>query len=293
MQVLKFYYKHMKKRFVTHELSPRSAQMAYYWILAIFPFLLMIINLLSYINIDNEILMDFVYQAVPDMVAPLVESIINNMVSDRSQAGIFVGGIVALWSTSAAVNTLIKGIYLAYGVADSRNAVLKKIAGMLYSLLLAFVIIALIVLLIFGNKLGQYVLGLVLHRYPSYYTLIWDFVRMAISVGIIILASLVMHRAIPRRHVKTRKLWRGIIFTAMSWYAFSVLFAYDIDTFSNYSAMYGSLGGVFVLLIWLYTNGLFILIGAEINAIALINSSKIPLRINSIVKRTEVYNNAD
>ncbi len=218
--------------------------------------------------------MAYVYRMFPDMVAPLLESIIGTMIYERSQAGIFLGAVVALWSTSMAVNTLVNGIHLAYGVIDNRNRIIKQLIGMFYSLLLAFIIIAMIVLLIFGSRLGQYIMDLVLDRYPVMYTIIWDLARTSMSALLILFGSVVIHRVIPRKHIKTRKLWVGILFTAISWYVFSGIFAFYIDYFSNYSTMYGSIGGIFVLLIWLNANGLFILIGAEINAIRMIRISK-------------------
>ncbi|WP_029488033.1 YihY/virulence factor BrkB family protein [Candidatus Epulonipiscium viviparus] len=289
MAKIKYYYYNIKKRFLNHDVSPRSAQMTYYWILAIFPFLLMIINLISYVKIDSINFMEYVPKVVPSMVAPLVESTVNSMIEKRSGTGIFVGAVLALWSTSAAVNTLIKGIYLAYGVVDSRNFVVRKLAGMMYSLLLAFILIAMVVLLIFGNKLGQYILKLFLVRYPKSYTLMWDLTRLCLSWILLISSSYFIHRVIPRRHIKNRYLWPGVFFTAISWYVFSYLFSIYVEHFSNYGSMYGSIGGIFVLLIWLYTNGLFILIGAEINAIILINKN-VPYRkiLNSSIQ-TKIF----
>ncbi|OON97717.1 MAG: hypothetical protein ATN31_01300 [Candidatus Epulonipiscioides saccharophilum] len=285
MSQVKYYYYNLKKRFVNHDVSSRSAQMAYYWILAIFPFLFMIINIISYIKIDSINFMDYVPKVVPSMVAPLVQSTVDSMIAQRSGTGILIGAALALWSTSAAVNTLIKGIYLSYGVVDSRNFIVRKIAGMMYSLLLAFTLIAMVVLLIFGNKVGQYILGFMSGKYPKSYALMWDSTRLMLSWVLILLGSYFIHRVIPRRHIKDRYLWPGVVFTAVSWYVFSYIFSAYIDSFSNYGSMYGSIGGIFVLLIWLYVNGLFIVIGSEINAIILINKN-VPYRkiLNSSVR---------
>ncbi len=204
---------------------------------------------------------------MPDMVTPIVNSTINQMLSGRSTGGILFGAVISLWSTSASVNVIIKGIYTAYGVVDRRNFVLKKLVGMLVALLLAFLIIAMMVLLVFGNMLGEYTLSIMLHRDTEFYNVVWDWTRMLISCTVMLLGAFCIHRVIPRKHVRSRNLWPGVFFTTISWYLFSSVFAFYVDSFSNYSAMYGSIGGIFVLLIWIYTNGLFILVGAEINAI--------------------------
>ena len=62
-------------------------------------------------------------------------------------------------------------------------------------------------------------------------------------------------------------MWPGTIFASMGWYAFSYLFSLYVDRFSRYNQMYGSLGSVFILLIWLYTSCILVLLGAEINAL--------------------------
>ncbi|OON99207.1 MAG: hypothetical protein ATN35_00160 [Epulopiscium sp. Nele67-Bin004] len=257
----------LKDNALAHEAGPRSAQMTYYWILAIFPFLLMLTNMLSYAQIDWQLLLEYIDEIVPDIVASIVQGTIEQMVEGRSTSSIYVGAALSLWSTSAAVNVLIKGIYKAYRVDDKRNPVIKRLVSMVYSLLLAFLIIAMIVLLIFGSQLGSYVLGLILHRYPSYYQIIWDISRFLISLIVLLLGAFCIHRVIPRRHIRSRRLWPAVFFTVIMWHIFSVLFAHYVDYYSNYGAMYGSLGGIFVLIIWLYTQGFIILVGAEFNAL--------------------------
>ncbi|OON90743.1 MAG: hypothetical protein ATN34_04505 [Epulopiscium sp. Nele67-Bin002] len=276
----------LKNRFMQHNIGPRSAQMSYYWILSVFPFLLMIINLLSYANIDWQVLLEYLSGFLPDLVSPIVDTTIKQMLYGRSTTGIYLGAIISLWSTSAAVNVLIKGIYIAYGVVDRRNFVLRKIIGMIYALVLAFLIIAMMVLLVFGNKVGAAVLSYLLKRYPTYYNTIWDWTRTLSSCLVMLLGSFCIHRVIPRKHILSRSLWPGVFFTTATWYLFSVAFSVYVDSFSNYSAMYGSIGGIFVLLIWIYTNGLFILMGAEVNAMITMG------RIESDISHIMVLNKA-
>ena len=269
MESIKFfidYIMRLKKRFIGHDIAARSAQSTYYWILAFFPFLMMIISILTYTNIAQSEFMVYLSEVVPGAVMPFIEQTINQLIEYRSATLLSFSAIAAIWSASAAVNVIIRGIHKAYSGVDGRSFCVRKIFSMLYSVVLAVLIAGLIILLVFGNRIGEYVIT-TFHIQGEGYKLLWDIVRLTLPVVGLLMGLYMIYKFIPRRHLRDGNVWPGTIFASMGWYAFSYLFSLYVDRFSRYNQMYGSLGSVFILLIWLYTSCILVLLGAEINAL--------------------------
>lgn len=260
--VLKF-----KKRFIGHNISARSAQMTYYWILAFFPFLIVIMSILSYTSIAESEFLEYISSYVPTAVMPLIESTIGQLIQYRSTTLLSFGVVITIWSASAGVNVLIKGIHTAYSAVDGRPFWQRKLLSMFYTLLLAIMIALMIVVLIFGNNIGEYVLNRFVPNDAWYYGQIWALSRLIAPIGGLLLGLYIIYKYIPRKHLRYKTVWPGTIVAGVGWYIFSILFSLYVDHFSKYNQMYGSIGGIFILLIWLYTTGMLLLIGAELNAL--------------------------
>ena len=269
MKVIKEVYEFgikLKNRCIGHDIGARSAQMTYYWILAFFPFLIMLITLLSYTNIAEGEFMAYLDKVVPSSVMPLIKQTLNQLIEYRSATLLSFGAIVSIWSSSAAVNVVIKGIHKAYSATDTRPFWIKKMISIGYTFVLLILLVGMIVFLVFGNNIGKYVLGLLV-KDPKLYRPLWDLFRFSISLLVLLLGLYTLYRVVPRKHRQSNNVWPGTFFASFGWYIFSMLFSIYVDRFSNYSQMYGSIGGIFVLLIWLYTSGMVLLLGAEMNAL--------------------------
>lgn len=257
----------LKKRVVSHNITARSAQMAYYWILAFFPFLIVIMSILSYTSIAESEFLSWIAEYVPAAIMPFIENTINQLIQYRSPTLLSFGVVVTIWSASAAVNIVIRGIHTAYSAVDGRAFWIRKLISMFYTLILAVLIAVMIVVLIFGSNIGAYVLNKFIPNDAWYYGPIWELFRLTAPIAAILLGLYVIYKFIPRRHLKYKNVWPGTVFTSVSWYLFSFLFSIYVTHFSKYNQMYGSIGGIFILIIWLYTTGLLLLVGAEVNAL--------------------------
>ncbi|MGL4736726.1 MAG: YihY/virulence factor BrkB family protein [Cellulosilyticaceae bacterium] len=256
----------LKKRFLSHEIGARSAQMTYYWLLAFFPFLIMIVTILSYTSFGEVDFIDYVNDFIPTSIMPFIENTLNQLIQYRSPTLLSFGALASVWSASAAVNAMIRGIHKAYNAIDNRPFWIRKLLSMFYTILLAALIAVMIVLLVFGNKIGEHILSLFISNHTIYRP-IWDFFRYTTPVVGLLMGFYLIYKFIPRKHLRHKNIWPGALFATFGWYGFSMLFAVYIEYFSKYNQMYGSLGGVFILLIWLYMSGMVLLLGAEINAL--------------------------
>lgn len=263
---IKWFIERMIKRYSAHNLSTLSAYMAYYWVLAFFPFLIFIISLLTYTNLPTGIFLEYVSDIVPNSLVPVIESTITQFVMNRSTALISVGGFITLWSAATAVNALIIGIYNAYNSKYVRPYILSRIVAVGYTVLLAVLIIFMMVGLIFGNRVGNYLFS-ILDMNKGIFMPIWNMARLVMPFIALVGVIYIMYRFIPRKYIKYKNIWPGVIFTSLGWYLFSLIFSIYVDNYSKYNQLYGSIGSVFVLLIWLYGSCTLLLLGAEINAL--------------------------
>jgi membrane protein len=258
--------KRLFKRYVAHNVAANSAQIAYYWIMAFFPFLIFIITLLTYTNIPSGILLDYIAKIVPSSLVPFIANTINQFILHRSTTLLSVGVLVTLWSGGTAVNALAKGIHLAYNSKHIKPFWLSKLTAVLYTVLLAILIIVLMVSLVFGNRLGDYVIGS-LGMNKGVFMPIWNLSRLIMPFLALIAILYIIYRIIPRKHLRYKNVWPGTLGVSIGWYVFSLIFSMYVDNYSKYNQLYGSIGGVFVLLIWLYASCTLLLLGAEVNAL--------------------------
>ena len=256
----------LKRRFVGHDIASRSAQITYYWVLAFFPFLVMVISILTFTNIAQSEFMIYLAEVIPSSIMPFIEQTLNQLIEYRSATLLSFSAIVSIWSASAGVNAMIRGIHKAYSAVDERAFWIRKLIAMIYTLIFAILIAGLIVLLVFGNRIGEYIIMTFGIEWQSYRPL-WDLIRFTLPVVGLLISLYVIYKYVPRKHLRDGNVWPGTIFASVSWYAFSYIFSLYVDKFSKYNQMYGSIGSVFLLLIWLYTSGMLVLIGAEMNAL--------------------------
>lgn len=269
---IKWFMLTMIKRYNTHHVATTSAYMAYHWLLSFFPFLIFIISILTYTKLPTNIFMQYISKVMPATLVPVIESTVNQFVMYRSTTLISVGGLITLWSSGTAVNALIKGIHMAYNSQYMMSFIEARLMAMLYTVLLALLIIVLMVGVIFGNRVGNY-LFTILDMNKGIFMPLWNIARLVMPFLAIISGVYIIYRFVPRKYLKIPIVWPGVIFTSVSWYIFSLIFSIYVDNYSKYSQLYGSIGSVFVLLIWLYGSCMLLVIGAEINA--LIESIKI------------------
>ena len=94
---------------------------------------------------------------------------------------------------------------------------------------------------------------------------LWGWLRFLILAGIIFLVLCMLYRMAPKGHLSFRCIFPGALLSTLSWLVISMLFSFYVDNIRNYSLIYGSLGAIMVLMLWLYFTSVLLLFGAEFN----------------------------
>lgn len=240
-----------------------SSQLAYFFLLSVFPFLLFLVTLLGYFPIDDRAFMDYVGAYLPDEVVSMVETNLTSIINNRSGGLLSVGIIGTLWSASNGFNAITKSFNKAYRVEEDRSFLLNRLISLGLMVGLVLMIAIALVLSVFGRVIGEELFqffGL------DDYLNAWNIIRWIATSVTFLIALLLLYKLAPNEKVKFRHAIWGAVFATVFWQLTSLGFSYYVNTLGNYSATYGSLGTVIILMIWFYLFGIIITTGGVINA---------------------------
>lgn len=252
-------------RYKDDDLSTMSAAITYYLILAFFPFLLFLINMISFTPLSNDILITNFNQFLPNETGILVKNVVVQTLQAKSKTLLFLGMIGSLWAASSGISAITKGLNKAYDIEENRNFIKLNSISLISTIGVSLMIIFSFVMIVFGKPIGTYVFGLI--GATAVFNIIWLFLRYFIPLALMFVTFSLIYGYVPNRRLKYNNIIVGTIFTTLGWIFTSVLFSFYVNNFANYEKVYGSLGGVIALISWLYISTLIILIGGELNAI--------------------------
>ena len=250
-----------------HDIAGLSAELAYRFFLALFPFVIFLAALGAFIarslgvaDPSGEILRAF-GAALPAEVAPLVGEELRRIV-ERSDAGLLsFGALAALYVATGGTNAALKGVQRAYGLSVTRPVWRAYPLAIGLTLGGGTLIVILFVLLV-GLEIPGASAALRLGLEPAWRAVLG--LRWVLAVPVLVLVAGTLYRIGTVFRPPLRAVLPGAGFFALAWLAATYLFALYVDTLGTYGATYGTLAGVAGLLVWLYLSALLLLLGAEI-----------------------------
>jgi membrane protein len=243
-----------------------AAQLAYYLLFAVFPFVLFLTALLGYLPIPNlmERLLAALATLLPGEVVALLQDHVRQLVTEQKGGVLSFGILAALWASSSAVVAIIDALNRAYDVQEGRPWWKVRGMALLLTIGLSLFTVAAMVLLIFGPQLGDWLASLV--GLGKVFELLWNILRWPVSAGMLIVAMAVVYYYAPDVEQQWKWITPGAVIAVLATIVASLGFSVYVSHFGSYNKTYGSIGGVIVFLTWLYLTGLCLLIGGEINA---------------------------
>jgi membrane protein len=266
MRILRF-GKQLFHRLDRNEALGMSAELAYFFLLSLFPFLIFLLTLIAYIPITQEDVLGVVRQYAPGDTMRLIETNVRMILNEQRGDLLSFGIIATIWFASNGIDSIVRAFNRAFDVKENRSIFLVRGTAILLTLAMVFVIIVALLLPVFGREIGLFIFSS--YGLSEEFLTIWNTIRWGVSFLILFFVFSCLYLAAPNIHLQVREVLAGSLFATVGWMSVSLLFSYYVSNFGNYTAMYGSLGGIIVLLIWFYLSGLMIIIGGEINAILL------------------------
>lgn len=261
----KSYGKEFGAKFKEDNATILAAAQAYYYLLAIVPLLILLLAILPYLQIEPQRVMDFMGTILPGEVASTFEEQIVSVVTTPSGGLLTFGILGTLWSASNAVSAFIKATNEAYDVEETRSFFAQKGIAILLTLFMLVAVIIALVLPIFGGAIIDMISSFM--NLPSQTEIIFQVLRWVISIAVMSIVLAIMYKIAPNKHFPFKEVIIGALIATILWQLVSLAFSFYVANFGSYSATYGSLGGLIVLILWFFLTGLILVIGAEINAI--------------------------
>ncbi|ASY50380.1 YihY/virulence factor BrkB family protein [Clostridium perfringens] len=242
-----------------------GAQLAYYMVLSFIPFLMFLMTLVGFSHLNSDAVLNLLSNVMPTEAFNLIQSTVIEIV-DREQTGLlWISIALAIWVSSSGFKAVIKGLNKAYGVKETRSYIKLKLISMIYTILLALIVIATLFLFVFGDVIGDFFMKVLEHPELIYY--IWNILRYVVVILIMILFFMFLYNATPCVRLGWLEVIPGAVITTLGWISISYIFAYYVNNFSNYSRLYGSLGAVFMFMTWMFITSMILILGGEINAV--------------------------
>lgn len=254
----------MKFRYFDDEVPALGAQMAYSLLLSFFPFLIFLITLVGYSPVSVDEILSALSDVLPDDAFQLVRTQIIQINRYKSTGLLSLGFAVTLFMASNGVGAVIHGLNKAYDEKEKRPFWKVKGLSILYTVIFSFVILISFLVLIFGEVIGLHLASRV--SLSGEFWAVWNNLRYLIMLVFMNLVFMGMYCCLPSRKLSLREVIPGAIFATVGWTLVSLGFSYYVNNFGQYSNIYGSIGGVIVLLIWLFLSAVIVLLGGELNA---------------------------
>lgn len=255
-----------------NDVSGNAAQLAYYMLFSIFPMLLIAATLLAYLHIDKDSVFNMIKEFAPDQIMDFLEENLNTLLTQKNGGLLSIGIIATLWSASNGMNAVMKALNKAYGVTNKRNYVVQRLLSMFFTMSMLATVGATLLLLVFGQQIGMFLINHL--HFSEDFLSFWNNLRWTVTLIVIFVVFTFLYWVAPNRRSTLISVLPGALFSTIGWTVASVGFAYYVNNFGNYSATYGSIGVIIILMLWFYLTGIILMIGGELNATLAIRKKK-------------------
>jgi membrane protein len=248
------------------EVSERAAALSYYFLFALFPALLFLTALLGFLPVEGlqERLLAYAQDVLPPDAASTLERTLTEVLSVRRTGLVSLGALITLWASSNGMVSVMNTMNRVWGVKEHRPWWKRRAMAVGLTLVFAIFIVAALLLLVFGGRIGHVIaesFGL-----GALFTTLWTLVSMPVVIACALIGIEVIFYGAPARRGRWRWITPGAVLALVLWLGMSLGLRMWVANFGNYSATYGSIGGVIILMFWLYLTSFVLLVGAEVDA---------------------------
>ncbi|WP_175552371.1 YihY/virulence factor BrkB family protein [Seinonella peptonophila] len=254
----------MKRRIMKDGVFDIAAQMAYYFLLSFFPFLLLTFTLFAYLPVKTTDILNMIRPFAPSDTYGMIKTNLVHIL-DHPQGGLLsISLLTTFYIASLAFRSVIRSINDAYEIQQNRPVWKEFLLGFvtMFGLLLALLVSLL--LPVFGSWIETHILKM--FGLGEIFQVSWFWIRWLLTSLLLFVLFLFVYLWGPNIPLRIKQAVPGAIFATFGWQISSLGFAYYVS-FQPYTTIYGNLGTMMILLGWFYLSALVLILGAQINAI--------------------------
>ncbi len=256
------------RRYFDHRVARDSAALTYYLLFAIFPLLIFLSNLVGIFAVDIEGFLLSLSTIIPAEVLDLIVQYLRYVSRVSSRTLMTFSLIFSIWFPMRAANALLLSVRKAYGMGRPTHFLRHQAKVFLYTICLILTILLSLVLVTVGHRALDFCAD-----YFNISTVIsdgfidlWSSLRFVL-LGIIVFLALAALYGLAQETRSVHYIWPGVLLSLAAWLTLSLLFSLYVENAANYSVIYGSIGAIIVLLLWLYLSATMMIMGAEFNSV--------------------------
>lgn len=258
--------KQIYDKFSSDEMTVYAAQASFFIIIAAFPFIMLMITVVQVVpNLTRAELLDILLSLVPEGYKSVAFRVLNDLSLNSPATMISVTAVTALWSSSRGMMSIARGLNRIHGESDERWYIVRRLIWAGYTIVFILVCVVALGLLVFGTSIQNFLVA----RVPVLAGITQHIIsfRTLLALALFMLGFAGIYTYVPARKLSLRSQIPGAVFATAGWILFSLAFSLYFRLFGkyNFSYMYGSLGAVVLLMLWLYGCICVLFFGAEIN----------------------------
>lgn len=253
------------RRYSRHGVGIQSAALAFYLLFTIFPFLIFISALLGLLKLDVAAILGLLRELLPAEVLELIEMYLTYVSQHPSPRLLLFGLVFSVYFPMRAGNALVRAVRTAYRLGPPERLRTHWLKVLLYTAALMASIALTLTLMTFGERALWYAVER--FRLPTLAAELWVRLRFPAAGLLGFLALFLLYALAQDTRQPLKNIWPGALFSLTAWMALSWLYAFYADHFAHYSLLYGSIGAVIVVLVWLDLSAMTLILGAEVNGV--------------------------
>ena len=254
-------------------ITTRASSLAFNFFLAFFPSIIVFFTLIPYIPIDGfqQTLMEIISNVLPPSTNSATFSTLEDIINNQRGGLLSIGFILALYFSTNGMSSLIQAFNSSYHIRENESIIKHQILSILLTIVISALVFLTIILIIFGKAAIIYMIDYQLINENKLVLL--NAAKWVILIFMLFLGITTIFNLGPAIKSQIKIFSPGAILATLFIILTSIVFSYYIDNFSQYNKIYGSIGTLIIILLWIYFNAIFLLIGFELNA-SIFNAKK-------------------
>lgn len=262
--------KRMVKNYFAHNVGKNRAALAYYQLFAIFPLMIFVSNLLGFLQLDIYAITRHLARILPREITRLLTAYLQHINRVYSPVLMWFSLVFSVWFPYRAVKGLVKDVRTAYGLPHIHGRLWFYLKQLAYTLLLLAALAVSLVVSVLGQRLLVYVFSVVpadIAQGLQFLLPVWRYSRFILAAAVMYTAIVALYGLALEKTPTPAAVLPGLLASMTAWLGVSMAFSFYVENFAGYSVIYGTLGAVMALLMWLYLSAIILIMGAELNAI--------------------------
>ncbi len=258
------------REFLGDDVLGLSAELAYRWLLSIFPLAIMIAAISGFaaqslgVRDPTSQLLDAAGSSLPPEAAATIRPQLEQVLGNQDGALLSLGLLLTIYAASSGMKALMKGLNRAYDVHEARPFIRQMLIALALTLILGTAVVVSFIVMVSGQVAAAGIASsLGLGEAAAWFFEVAPYPLAILALGV---ASAFLYWAAPARHPGWRSVLPGVVVFVPGWILATVLFSFYVGNFASYDNTYGALGGIIILLLWFYLTAVILLLGGELNA---------------------------